>query len=187
MTDLQPLPLLPDDPAEAITPRAGVEADAIGFIRKAIDTLSQLVEQNSDDIEGLARTDLLAMKIKRELDLLIEQIRPHLIRCMGGDKQIDLDGIGRLQRRTGVSYSAWDHDEVWRRLRSRALSAAANSDGEVLIAPDVIDNTIALVRDVITKGSYKATGLRSQLGVDPDEVSSVRFGEQTVIITGGSK
>lgn len=188
MTDLVRVPAaLPDDPVDSIQPLTEAERDAFGFLRAAIETLSGLVEANPSDIHGLARTQLLSQKIKRELDLLIEQIRPHLLDCMGDAKQIDLEGVGRLERKSGVNHSKWDHDDVQHMVRIEARRRCVSEEGELCGVLDAVDRTLDLVWAVVSRGSYKKTGLREQLGISADEVSKVSFGNRQVIITGASK
>lgn len=192
MTPTETLPavqataLIPDDPIEAITPRDGKEHDAVEFMLRAIDVLGDLVEAYPDDTEGLARAQLLAAHVKRRLDMLVGIIQPKLVDSMGDQWQLDLAGIGRLQRRSGTTNSEWDHDEVWRGIRSKAVNdTCVDDNGEIEEATrDAIEHTLTIVRDVIAKGGYKKTGLKNVLGLSADEVSTVKQGDRTVQILG---
>lgn len=189
MTDLERIPVhLPNDPVDEVVPVGHAESMALHYMTSAIDVMAKLVEANTDDIEGLARTHLLAKQVKRRLDLLIELVRPHLIAAMGTERQLDLDGIGRLERKTGVTRTGWDHDDVRRLIRREAVTRTASEDGEIDVhVMSAIDTALDLVWSVVAKGSYTATGLRQQLGIQPDEVSQTKWGDQTITITGASK
>lgn len=194
MSELVHVPVqLPEDPVAAVEPAGQSQIDAWTFFRGAIDVLSGLVDANPTDVEGLARTQLLVTKAKRELDLLIEQIRPHLLDCMGTDKQIDLEGIGRLQKRTGISYRQWDHDGLRADVRKEARERCLDADPEtgeliaVLTPAESVDAVLHLIWDTFGKVTPTAGGVRKQLGHEPDEYSEVRWGDRTVQITGATK
>lgn len=188
MSELERVPLLPDDPVEAVEP-VGDEIEPIEYMRNAINVLSSLVELNRTDIAGLSRVHLLAQQVKRELDLLIEQVRPYLLDCMGKQKQIDLPGIGRLERKSGVTYRNWNHDDIRKDVRRELLErCAVDEDGAVDESIRiVVDEVLDVIKRVYGTKAPTSGGVREILRRDPDEYAEVKFGDKQVTITGALK
>ena len=82
-------------------------------------------------------------------------------------KEMEIPGIGVIQRRSGTARKSWDHQALWRDVTQVLLS---DSEGP--------EDFVARLRTVVTP-SWKVTGLRP-LGIDPDEYCEVSYGRRTV-------
>lgn len=161
--------------------------DAWDFLQSAITTLYDLVRANPDDTEGLARAQVLAGRMKKEIDLLTDEITPILWDSMGEAKELTIEGFGHVQKRYGSSNTAWQHDEIWRRVKSTLCADITTDDGEITATPyQAIDRAIDLAAETVAKGSYRKGTLKERLGLEPDEVSEVSWGKRSIQITGGS-
>lgn len=178
------LPAIPDlDPTFA---------ESFAATRTAIAAIStsllDLVNEHPADVRGVAATQVLIAGLRHDLALLVDEVSGVLWTAMGDEREVIVDGVGLLKKDSGKTYRGWDHEAVWSAIRRQAIALQYERGPSYHpTRADVVNKSIDLVREVVTKGSYKTKGLSAYVGLDADEVSVVSWGQRRVVIVGPGK
>lgn len=149
--------------------------------------LSEAVDGADADVQvdRLARRLAELEAAKKEIGLEIDEIAAQLWEVMA-DKEVVVDGVGTLTKRSGKSRKQWDHDYIWGKVGVWAHEDAAKriipvSTGEVT-GVDPVEAALKVARSVVSQGSYRTTVLADR-GLDPDDVSSYTLGKKSIQIS----
>lgn len=153
--------------------------DPLTQLRRAVARLADEVTEleTAGDTDSLAwGVDHLA-RLNGDLRQLEREARQALARIMPA-KQVEVDGLGVVERRRGSTRKAWDSDGLLEQLKRRAF---AETEGDKAAALDVLEAKLRACVPFTASLGWRAGALRAE-GLDPDEWCEASHHPDTVQI-----
>ncbi len=138
----------------------------IDLARRTIgEGLTQLVDEaiGSDDPAEVARALAALRDLKADAATVFADVEQHLLACMG-ERTLEVPGLGLFESKRKTKRTGWDHDAL-------VKDVIARTDGCAISGLPDAEETAAALRECISFGAGKATGLRAR-GLQPDEYCS---------------
>lgn len=108
---------------------------AMALLRRAAMELDTLVKQNADDIDGLARAEVMVEVIKRDLATVLEAILDRM-GAIAPSYQFEIPGVGVYQKSKRGAKDVWDDEATVQQVLSYVRRQGMDPEtGEVLSTP----------------------------------------------------
>src|SRR5690242_17637887 len=142
----------------------------------ALATFTELLETAVGDPAGLSDAEIVGLLVRIRdcragLAVLASTLELAVAQRHGPDKWV-VDNVGEVQVRRSVARRAWRHDELIPAVIARIIGEPATiydpETGELLPYAQIAANITVRLRDCVSFGAGKVTGLRA-LGLQPDE------------------
>lgn len=148
----------------------------------ALDTQRSELRE-AGDLNSLAYGLAQVRALMADLRYIAELVETDVADLMP-DRNVDIDGLGRIERRKATDRKSWDWDQLLPRLIRLAIDP--DGTGELLDGADLMEAMKGIITDVIgvtPSKSPRITALRAQ-GIDPDEYAETKPGKSSVQIHG---
>lgn len=122
--------------------------------------------------DDIARLMVNIRDLRASLRDTLTELEHEFVASMNGDKKLEVDGLGEFAVKRKTSRTGWDHDALISAVVARIVDEPSMvwdpTTGEMLPPNAIGANVARRLRDAISFGAGKVTGLRA-LGLDPDE------------------
>lgn len=156
MSDNLPATTNEPTPGELLGALQDSMAQPLSLLRATALTLSDLVDLNKDDVEGLARVNELIDIIRRELAMVQDTLKGYMNDAAPGYK-FTIEGVGTYQKANAGEKKQWDDEAVWQKLAQFAAAEGADIDSFEAIKKLVTE---------FTSTNWRSTPFKER-GIDP--------------------
>ena len=150
------------------------------------DAVKAVLGQMMEEVGVETDPSSLALALK-EVRALIAELRTLATEIeqryteVAGEKVLEVPGVGVVEIKRATTRTAWEHDELWKRVAARALDER-EADPDTGEWEREADTVARVLRECATP-SWKVLGLRAH-GIDPDEFCHTEYGKPSVMIVG---
>lgn len=121
--------------------------------------------------------------LRQDLASLAHDIEAALVE--DAPRHMMIEGVGEIEVKTATRRTGWQHDALVAQVVARAIDEPGTiydpETGELLPYAAIGANIAARLRDCVSFGAGKLTGLRS-VGLDPDEFCRVEESHRQVVL-----
>jgi hypothetical protein len=133
---------------------------ALAIVREAIMQIDELSKEFSEDLEGLAKAEIILDAMRSDIGYVLDNIKTQMGRIAPRGKTFEIEGVGIYEKYSAGAKMKWDNDAVWQKLR---IVAAKND-----IDMDSFEAMRDIVKDFAGIG-YWRVGAFQREGIDPDD------------------
>lgn len=147
----------------------------------ALSALEELFD--AGDYQAIAWNLVHLNRLRTELTILYRAVEDALVAIMP-ERELEVDGLPRLERKHGVDRKAWDWDALLSEVRRPIVCDPETGELRSEDVRDAVDRLLDEIRAVapLTPSSgARAKALRDR-GLDPDEFCTAVAGRDTVRI-----
>lgn len=85
-----------------------------------------------DDVEDLAGLYVMAREARRAASAAEKAVEDRLAECMGDTRQLEVQGVGWVEKKAKIRRTGWRHDDLYREIEKRAEPAVDTDTGEIV-------------------------------------------------------